>query len=54
MIKTIKTGIQVDFENLVNKYLEAGFTLVSSSCNTFQFEDYPEETYWCAILSREE
>ena len=50
MIKTVKRTVQSGFEDDVNKLLRDGFVLVSSSCNTFQCDDYPEETYWCAIL----
>jgi len=53
MIKTIKTTLQSEFEEKSNALLKEGFNLISSSCNTFQFQDYPEETYWCAIFVKD-
>ncbi len=43
MLKTVLNNKQGDFEDEVYALLKEGFKLSSSSCNTYQFEDYPEE-----------
>lgn len=53
MIQTVLTHIEDEFKRQVNDLLQDGFKLSSSSCNTYQYEDYPEQTYWTAILIKE-
>lgn len=53
MLKTIVNHRQVEFECEVNGLLDEGFKLSSSSCNTYQYRDFPEETYWTAILIKD-
>ena len=52
MVNTIKTTDQIKFEKSVNSLIESGYKILSSSCNTYQYSDFPEETYWTAILVR--
>jgi len=53
MIKTVISQNQVHFEREVNGLVEIGYKLSSSCCNTFQADGYPEETYWSAVLVKE-
>lgn len=50
MIRTIMTDDQVQFERESNGLIEQGFILDSSSCNTYQYGDYRERTFWSAIF----
>lgn len=53
MIRTVSSNKQMVFEDEVNALIKDGFILSSSCCNTYQYEDYQEQTYWTAILIKE-
>jgi len=53
MVHTVKNTSQRSFQDEVNEMSAQGYKLLSCSCNTYQHSDYPEETYWTAILFKE-
>ena len=49
-IHTVKNTHRGSYQDEVNAIMAQGYRLMSCCCNTFQHSDYPEETYWTAIL----
>jgi len=49
----VRTQDMSEFAKECNQYLEAGFTLVSSSCGFMNSEEYDFQDIWQAIFVRD-